>query len=512
MKLHGLFLCVGLFLYAENSLTLNEALESTLCCRWNVRISRQDVVEAEGILRESRAPFDPLLEAIGDYSWQWNSQEDGIKSKERGSLAFGLVALSKKMRSGTRFSLEAELDREHSPEIFSPFDRLNTGTVRFSIDQPLLRDFLYGRDTMREQANRFGLEATRWETIFSISSDILDTINRYWDARAAELIFEARKDLEERLDRIVFFTERMIEEDQMARADIEQPLAELESARRDRLEAAQNYFAAVNALKLAIGWVDLSWGWPQVSYDLEPLPDVSRAAAADDYYRLAPLICMKRGDVQGVDYRIMRSQALVRGERNATLPQLDLSVGTGVKNSENNGEAKRFFGGFAYDHPERDLRIGFRFSYPIGNDEAFGRLRQFRAELEQNCLRKDELLQTALTDFMTTLKDYSSLIDQYKAARSSEEHFTILTKNESKKLEIGESTLFVVLDFERELTRAEIDRILTSARYAQTLAALHFITGTLVTCDPGSKDQEVRNLQELSRLPVLSRFCGEIDG
>lgn len=498
-------------LLGEERISINEAVASTLRCQWNVRIAVQDIVEAEGVLRETAGPFDPLVDATGFYTWRWDAQEDGIKSNERGSFTFGLFGIEKKFRAGTRVRLDADLNREHSPEFFEPFDYTNTGRIRFSIDQPLLRDFLCGRDRMREVASRHLLEATRWETLFSISSDLLETINAYWNAQAAELIYDARYDLEKRLERIVSFTRRMVEEDQMARADIEQPLAELESARRNRYQAAQDYFAAVNALKLAMGWVDLNWEQPEINYDLEPLPEVSAEAAKLDYYRLAPLICAKRGDVQGADYRILSSQALVTGDRNAVLPQLDLNLGTDVLNSENNPQARKLFGSYEYDHPERDVRVGVTFSYPIGNDEAQGRLRQQRAELAQNCLRKDDLLQTALTDFMTGLKDYNSLIDQYGAARSAEDHFVVLTENESRKLEIGESTLFVLLDFERELTRAEIDRILTSARYAQNLASLHFLTGTLVTCDPEMQQYEVRSMQELAHLPVLARWIGECD-
>jgi outer membrane protein TolC len=498
-------------LFGEQTLSLNEAVVSTLQCQWNVRIAVQDIVEAEGVLRETAGPFNPLVGANGRYTWRWDAQEDGIKSNERGSFTFGLMGIEKKFRAGTRVRLEADLDRDHSPQFFQPFDYVNTGVIRFNIDQPILRDFLYGRDRMQEQASCYALETARWETLFSISSDLLTTINRYWDARAAELIFEARLGLEQRLERIVSFTKRMIEEDQMARADIEQPLAELERARRDRLEAGQDYFAAVNALRLAMGWVDLDWDWPSFNYSLEPIPEVSGEAAELDYYRLAPLICAQRGDVQGADYRILSSHALVTGDRNATLPQLDLNLGVDVLNSENNGQAQKLLGSYEYDHPERGLRLGVRFSYPLGNDEACGRLRQRRAELAQNCLRKDELLQTALTDFMTGLRDYNSLIDQYGAARAAEEHFTILTRNEALKLEIGESTLFVMLDFERELTQAEIERILTTTRYAQTLASLHFLTGTLVTCDPETQGYEVRTMQELAHLPVLSRWLEVCD-
>lgn len=490
-------------------LSLRQALQRTLECQQKIKIAIEQINNQAGVVQQLGAPFDPLAEFDLTCTKTKNAQGIFVTTRKPGENNMATLSEEIKFRCGTAFSVKGQIQQVVDPSLIQPpvppnfldipfYDQSN---ITFHVNQPLLKGFLYGLDAMQERAAVWNLQSVYYDSLFSISQDMLDTINRYWDVVSAQQQVQVQKESVESFELLVRKTKRLVDENQLAPSEINQPLASLAAQRVSYYTAQQVLYAAMQSLKLAIGIVPIAC----ISKDL--------INAVDDFPDLIPegdLCSRMEAYVQnGVKYRmdlkasVMREgefRTLLVGAKNEMLPRLDVFGEYNISCLKRGRESREFFSSIDYFIPERNYTVGVVLSRPLYNDEAKGLYRQYMAELRRTAYETIELQQTIMTHVMSAWMNHFRFLKEIADAKKAVEYFGKLVTDEGKRLVAGVGSLFNLIDYQNRLTDSQARLIGIRHDYAQNLAQLHFETGLLLEPDCGLNSFAVQNV---TQLPVV---------
>ncbi len=464
-------------------LTLMDAITLTLQNQLDIQLAIEQYNFSQGVWQESAGPFDPLLNNTDTFTVIEDAQDSTtpLKTTRGGHETVLDVTASKKTRLGTSFAFSFEID-----QIFNPARiprKLNTAIVAFAVRQPLLRGLIYGRDTVIEKANSLETEATYFDSIQEISLRIFNTANLYWELVAAKNTYMTINITIKKYIALIEKIKKLIAQDELAAAEIYQPLAQLAARETDLENAKQAYFTAFEELEFAMNIVDERPCEIEEFFlqDELPVPEYSAEELAKIRCFLLERAAYERFDLIAARFRESAAYTLVLGARNGLLPQLDLIASVTKSNFECNKRAEPLFGALNGGPPEKDWTIGVNLSIPLHNDAAKGVLRQTQARWSQTKIRIQQLTQQALKDLREALSDQTTLGINLKNVQELVKNNQILVENETKKLDAGFSTLFFLIDFENRLLDALIQQINIQKQYFQNIARLRFLSATLFT-------------------------------
>lgn len=483
------------------SLTLKEAIWKNLMQQTSIQISLENISIQKGVAQSSGAPFDPVINAEVKSTYSKDLLNFGstlgvstaaqtlgcgpFHTDFTGVETVGHVDITKLTRGGTRILLNIDVDKNDNP-LFCP-NNFTTGRVAIEVDQPLLRGREYGLDRMTELANIQQINAVRYDTFQYISRQVFTTASTYWDVVAARKNLEAQKESEERLKVLVENVKYLIENQQLAGADLLQPLAQLSSQVVSRLAAEQTYYDALQQLKFVMGEWNENWPCENNRFDaLEdfPVAEIKPEAFPTIFCGLFPQVYHQRFDIAASVAREEVYALLLRGAKNFELPRLDVvgrvSVTEGQGGPSSNPTCTSCFNCKEKDSPQKDFTVGIVFSTPLYRDEARGLIRQRQAQWMQAIENTRLLKQQTLNDISKALKNQIALQDELVKAQQAVDEYYQLLHNETKKLIAGYSTIFILLNFETYLVNAIVQLIQTQAAAAKNIAQLRYLTGTLI--------------------------------
>ena len=480
-------------------LSLLDAISYALKYQAQIKISELNVVAREGIARRSAGPFDPVFDGFINYthSSQLQSPSLGIKTNRDGRETIAQLSATKRSRLGTLVSFSAEVDQVRN---FLRFPRpTNIGTLSFKLEQPLLRNFRWSLDTVNEIAAQLAVSATYFDNLQTISQQILNAIEQYWETVAAQKLLDISLDAENRLGKLTDEIRRLIEGDQLARSDIQEPLEQIAAQELITLQLKQDLYAAIQILKLTIGDIDMC---ARDSDQLTLSDDffITKLTAEDLYKMAKPLMdfaIVNRFDIKASNIRQEVARVLLKGATNQALPAVN--VNTGVRATDfTNGRHDSLLSPLHMQHPQTDLSIGLSFSMPLHNDSAEGLILQRKAEQLQSIFDTQLITQTTIANLREAVVNQITLLAEVEKTNELVRLNEELIANERTKLREGFSTIFVLLDFENRLTRAFSAQTIASKEYIQNIALIRFLSGTLL-----SQYDQCIELVDVTTLPYL---------
>ena len=483
---------------------LADVVRSTLENQWNIHLAEEDVEQQCGIYQSTHGVFNSTLESRLDQTWRHQLQARGVKTTKDGYLTSFDLAVTKLDPLGTETSFGTAIDRDKNEVTLFPFKRENIFTLFFTIDQPLLRRFIYNDERANEIISCMELKALKWELIQTIAAQVRESVQRYWDLAFAKELLGIREESMKRREDIAISTQSLIEGGQMASSELNQQYAEIFVRKRQEENAEQGVYAAYNNLIFAMGGDVEEHKLPRdcqvPELVLEKFPELDKRKKNCQGEHLFELASKNRGDLIAAKWRIESSHVLLKTASNSLLPEVNLTGRVDVRNHSVNTKAKSFLGATWRRRPQSDWTAGVTFSYPLCNDEAKGDYRRRLAENTQAYIEEDQLFANIQTDIATALRNHFSLVDQLHFANESVKWFERTLEDEKRRLKEGYSTLFVVLDFEDRLSDAMIDRLSVYTAYAQNLVDLLFFTGTLVQPDEELKKMYLADVKTIEHL------------
>jgi len=502
-------------------ISLEEAMRLTLMNQRDILISNLEVEKGFGALEETAEPFDPTFDMrlMYDQSRFFQYFPLGLKTHYSQFETTAQLNVFKRSRLGTEFSLSAQVDLVRNrllPMIVeSPAPTTNQGKITFQMTQPLLRNFLYSVDTMREQSALKEAVAEEYDNLQTIAERLFDTIVDYWEVVAAKELLHIQKDAETRLLKLTKEVIALIKEDEIAENDLNQTLQQLAEQKVQVALATQNVTATIENLKDAMGVTDPSGGLLTVCgnfscnfklmEDFPPLPAPHKDLCAEEYFWTQ--VAMNNSfNIVASTIREAAAEDLVIGALNETLPEVDVFGGWSKTNFTLNDKANELFSPLTSGDAQYDTFIGIRISTPLWNDGPVGRYRQREATQQQTVFRTQLLTQDLIRDLRTALNNHVNLWDAVNDSIEAVNKAQILVTNENIKLKEGVSNLFFVVDFENKLTQSLLEKTTLVKQYFQNIAQIRFLTATLLRMGP---DMQIVEIGDVLRYPDKEAYCKE---
>lgn len=498
-------------LIAKPYISLSEALRLTLLNQREVLISNLEVEKGFGFFKETAEPFDPriAMEIMYDQSRFFQYFPLGLKTNFSQFETTAQLNFHKKSRLGTEFDLSARVDLVHNellPTLLqTPAPTTNVGKITFQMTQPLLKNFLYSVDAMRESSALKSAIAIEYDNLQTISEELLDTINNYWEVVAAKILLAIQRDAEKRLLRLTKDVIALIKEDEIAENDLNQTLEQLANQKVQVALAVQDLTRTIENLKTSMGLTDTAGGITtlcgesactfNVMEEFPPLPEQFKDLCSEEYF-WTQIAVHNSFNILASEMREDAAEDLVVGAYNETLPEVNVFGGWSKTNFTVNNEANQLLSPLLTGDAQYDSFIGLRISTPFWNDGPIGRYRQREAAQQQTVFQTELLTQELIRDLRTALNAHVNLREALTDALEAVEKAQILVTNENIKLKAGESNIFFVVDFETKLTQRLLDQTILTKQYFQNIATIRFLTATLLGMSPDLRIVQIENVMQ----------------
>ncbi len=474
----------AILLALENNLDL-------IIARTGPQIAQQDLERALGaydpdlfLEHQFEETENPVLSRFQDILGVATTQ---VKDKDwTYSAGFsGLVA------SGITYSSSYNLRRAETDSGISSLDPEWRADWGSELRIPILRDLFSNQASITVERSQIGVDISIEDFRQELMDQITTVENAYWElggARADERV--TQKSLETAGD-LLEQTQVQYEVGVVSRVAVSQAeagVAEREVAAivaSNRADGAQdallNLIAVPSMQEYAT--TQLVTADPTfVDYSVDPSVAIERAM------RLRPEIRTARKRVEDNEFQLQLAG-------NQLLPRLDLIASyrlsglsgepvdpvTGgippapIFPTSRSGANDDFFS----SNP-RSWGVGARFELPLGNDTARAELVTKRIELRraQTILRRTE--QDIILDVRNAARVLRNSADSVQASERRRVATEETLRAEQERLRLGDSTPFLVLEFEEDLAEAESQVIFSLQTYRNAITALERSQGTLL--------------------------------
>lgn len=435
---------------SEVELTLDEAISTAIESNLGLQVERYEpLIQAEEVTIEEAA-FDPVAFANMRYSEE--SQESRNSTSDQRSYTAGV---RKRIITGTEVSLSTSLSRNDGTFYSSELGQVVGGNlsenadIALSITQPLLQGF--GIDVTRAQLRRAESldRATRLQLRQVVLDVLAETELAYWqvaDADARRRLGESNREL----------ARRLLEEIQERRSlglatELEVLQAEANLAQREQeiIAADQLLSERIDALLALLGNLrEVEDVDPRVDVALLPRID-SALPEFSDVWRTA----LARNPDTAIQEELIEQRRLeVLLARDATRPQLDLTLSGGYNGLSNESGTDAYEEALARDGHEWGLQIAF--NYPFGRRASRAGLRQAEYRIEQAEWQLIAIKQNLLQETRSAWRDLDVARRQVDAARTVVRLQEATFEQERGEYEEGLSTIRDVLETQRDLDQA----------------------------------------------------------
>ncbi len=469
--------------------------------------------------------LDPILSTGYGYNHrsaiQANSFASGVAANIT-SVHSPFISVQKGFLTGTSASLDFNnthlLSNIPRAEI-NPFFTSNLG---FSINQNLLRGF--GTAVNNRQIRIARNEITAADLVFrqQVISTVSAVINLYWDLVSYGEDAKVKKQALSLAEKLLGDNRKQVEIGTLAPIEIVRAEAEVARNQQDLTISETRLLQQETIIKNALSRVGVSS--PSVAEARVVPTDSIRIPEQEEIQPIQDLVSSamsKRPDIEQTRVSVESSKIGLEGSKSALKPQLDLQASmrnNGLAGSVNSiggaglpagflPQANPYFlGGYGtalsqlFRRNFPDYSIGFQLTVPISN-------RQARADMANDLLRlrQAELRQQAQTN-QIRVEVQNALIglQQARASYQSSLKSRVLAEQtldaEQKKYGLGASTIFLVIQAQRDLAIAQANEVAALSSYSRARNALDQSTGRTLDVNNISFEEAMKG--QVSRPPT----------
>jgi outer membrane protein TolC len=348
-----------------------------------------------------------------------------------------------------------------------------TGEVGFDVSLPLLRGAGSKSVAAGEIAAKYDLEASRLAVMHQQSVSVFDTVQAYWEVRAAADEVEVLRRSVELQGELANMTRALIAANEKPRSDEARVLASNADA-RSRYEAAQRRLtdAKVNLAKVMGVAIEDALFLP-VAADAFPAPPDTLDPTPQAYPAFIQESLGRRSDRQAVLQSRASGKALVEGARIDSRSLLNLRGAVWGTNAHQTTP----------DYSEwvfRSGSVGVDFQRPFGNNAARGFLEQRQAALRTTEIDTADLERTIALNITQYAESLKVAAGRLKLAAEAVRQYDQTIVNEQARFRSGDSSLLDTILTEQQATSARLALVTAQQEYTSLLAALRYESGLLV--------------------------------
>jgi outer membrane protein TolC len=517
---------VGVDMDRQRPLTLREALALALENNKDIEVARQNVKIAEFDLTAARGAYDPRVTSSSYYERIENPISSFLSGGANGTTTQSdytatarLEGLTPKL--GGSYHLDFSSIRLTTNNQFTALNPQYPTALTFSYTQPLFRGRTFDNSRRQIEIAKKNLSLTDAQFRQRAIETITSVQRAYWDLVFALRNLQVQRDAVRDSRAQLEHNKRLVAEGALAPIDVVAAEAQLAGFEQSLFSSLEEVSRAENNLKnlIAVNHEADLWNLavvPTDSVDLVP-PDISLPEALKAAMENRPELQQSNvvREINQIDQKYFREQ---------TKPAIDLlgSYGTvGLAGTSNGGtnpitasstELRNavnkllFNAGFdllpdptsqtispvllgGYDQSLQNLlsnrftnfRVGVQINLPLRNRTAEAQLGRSLVEGQRIATQREQLEQSIQVDVRNALQVVRSAEARLRAAGIARQASEQQYQSEQRKLDAGQSTVFLVLERQTALTTARGNELRAQTDLNKAIAELQRATGNALT-------------------------------
>ena len=495
-------------------LSLEDAIGFALANNVDMEVSIQASEANRYTVLQNEGIFDPLVQAAITRS---HSEQPAISQLvgapvQTANDTSGSLSVSQLAPTGGVFTLGFTADRSSSNSSFYFVNPAYSGGVKFSFNQPLLRNFGSATTTWAIRIAKDTRDSSYQDLVRTVQSQVNAVEQAYWDLVYALQNLEVKKEslrIAQELNRI---TGIKINVGSLAPIDITQTEVGIATAEQDIITAEGLIGDAQDRLKRILTVEPDKWNVPIV-----PTDQVRSEQVRIDLDQGVRTALDQRPEVLSERYNVDITRIRYDYWKNQALPSLNLVgnyggvglAGTFIDPTTGQVTSTSGLGSALSDAlsvKAKNWSIGLNFSYPILNRAGRGARGFARYAFESEKARLTTVEQNVVVEVRSAARAIDTAWRSILAAQKGRELAERNLDAEQKKFDNGMSTTFQVNQIQRDLSVARTVELQALAAYRKFLAAYHLAIadnldwkGVRVEGLPGNKPPVV------DEKPVASR-------
>ena len=471
-------------------LRLQDAVLLMLANNSNVQLQELNVDSAKYNLLRSHQPFDPFL--LGNLSAN-RSTIPGV-SQLQGALVPSILtqsaqlSYSQTLKTGTAFQGGFSTARTSTNDSNNFLNPSIASSLNFQITQPLLRNGGLFANRANLVIARRSLRQSQATFEAQVSDAILETVQEYWnvvEARGAHTV--QRKSLDQ-ADATYKHDKRALELGALSPLDIYRSEAEV-AARKLQVISSEYALKEAEAILRRTTGASLDSAFRNLEFELTEDPQMQGEPRSVDLTKTLEQALAHRPELEATRQALANDYTNVRLAHNHLLPDLSLTgaySGNGVGGNQINAGKIVSRGGLG-DSLDQAFGFGFptygatlQLTLPIKNRAAQGDLGNALVSRRRDLYSERQLQEQITLDVSNAVHRLDQAKLTVDAAKANVDLAGKSLNAEQRKYELGQQTLFFMLDAQTKLAEAELDLLQAEITYQVSLATLDHATGSLL--------------------------------
>lgn len=515
---------VGVDMGEQRALSVREAIELALSNNKDVEVARENVRAAEFDLAAARGVYDPRFTTNSYYERTETPAASFLSGTSSGSVTQSGIFSTTSVQGltpafGGGYRVDFVNNRVTTNNLFAALNPQYPTQLNFSYTQPLLRGLRFDQSRRQIEITKKNLSLTDAQFRQRAIETITGVQRAYWDLvytlRNLQIQREAVRDAREQLEH----NRRMVKEGMLAPIDVVAAEAQVSGFEQSVYSALDDVGRAENNLKNLIAEKRESPIWrvslvPSDNVDVPP-PSVELADAMQVALKSRPELSSSdvAREINQIEQRFAREQARPQVDLVASYGMVGLAGsltsqdGTNPLTAQNAQIRARInelsalqglpplpevspstlppalVGGelqsLANIAANRftNFRVGVTINLPFRNTTAKAQLGRTLVDAERIQTQREQLEQLIQVDVRNALQLVRTAESRLRAAATARAASEQQYASEQRKLDAGQSTVFLVLERQTQLTTARGNELRAQTELNKAIADLQRATG-----------------------------------
>ena len=485
-----------------------------------------------GSVLQSSGPAIPSLDPTitGALNWAHNTTPQssafvtGTNSLIN-QLDVANFGIQKGFLTGTIVNLGLNNTATTSNSVRADFNPSTSSSLGFSITQHLLQGFGPAINSRQIRIAKNNREVSDLTFKLQVETTVAAVMELYWQLVAFNENVGVAREAVAAAQRLYEDNQRQVQVGTLAPIEVTRAEAQIAAGQQQLTIAQTSVLQQESILKTALSRTGVAS--PAVAEahiittDQINIPDVEPITPIQD---LTAMALSSRPELAQSRIQIQNQQLTIRGSKNSLLPTLDAvaNVSNGALAGQintlpappgtvhsNNGF---FIGGYGtvltqlFQRNFPNYSAGFNLTIPLGNRAAQAQVINDELTLRQQQMGLTRLENQVRLDVVNAGIGLTQARAQYQSATKASALQAQTLDAEQKKLALGASTIYNVIQDQQALTAAESNEVAAKAAYARAKVELDRATGQILTNNNISLDEAFRGVvgRPPSALPPAS--------
>jgi len=453
---------------------------------------RQCIIQAlESNLQVQVEGFFPLIDdqsieierAVFDPVWSAGASQTGYQhferiiwspagrqlNRDRNDQFY--TGLRKFLSTGGEISLKYQDDRMEN-SLFRPQAEYYSG-LGLQLKQPLLQGFgktsaFYGLRI--SQKNREISSRVFDQTLLGISHDV---VSAYWDLTLSRKDVEIKRQSLELAQDLLGRNKERSEVGMLPSYELLENESQVALRNEHLLRAVNELQDSNDQLATLLNLVDRNSG----EFHFVPVEEVGCPPHQPSASASLELALQRRPEIHQASLNIQRSELRVAYIRKRRLPTLNLITGLGLHGFDGNlGNSQDDL----FNDETYDWNVGLVFELPLGGREGRHQVRKALLQKQQALLQREALEQRIVAEIREAVRQVQTDQERIRATASARSAAQERLEVEQSLYEQGMSTTHDLLEYQEDLSVAQLEELRAQIDYRKALARLRYVEGTIL--------------------------------